>query len=79
MTDKQLLRVNTASIVTNIFGDTMNSIGFDLGICIFETVSKDNIASYKNAVAASQCKVIKEMDNNDMYIEVINNHNIGGG
>ena len=65
--------------IGTLMNRVMNSIGFGLGMRIFETVSKDNIASYKSAVAASQCKVIKEMDNNDMYIEVINNHNIGGG
>ena len=27
----------------------------------------------------SRCKVIKEMDNNDMYIEVVNDNNIFGG
>jgi IS1 family transposase len=50
----------------------MNRIGFGLGMHIFETVSKDNVASYKSAVAASKCKIIREMANNDLYIEVIN-------
>ena len=65
--------------IGTLMNRVMNRIGFGLGMRIFETVSKDNIASYKSALAASQCKVIKEIDNDDMYIEVINDHGIGGG
>ena len=64
--------------IGTLMNRVMNSIGFGLGMRIFETVSKENVASYKSAIAASRCKVIKEMDNNDMYIEVINNHCVGG-
>ena len=65
--------------IGTLMNRVMNSIGFGLGMRIFGTVSKDNIASYKIAFSASQCKVIKEMDNNDMYIEVVNDNNIFGG
>lgn len=65
--------------IGTLMNRVMNRIGFGLGMRIYETVSKDNIASYKSAVAASQCKIIKEMDNNDLYIEVINEHSLGGG
>ena len=65
--------------IGTLMNRVMNSIGLGLGMRIFGAVSKDSIASYKNAFAASQCKVIKEMDNNDMYIEVVNDNNIFGG
>lgn len=64
--------------IGTLMNRVMNRIGFGLGMRIFETVSKDNIASYKSAMAASKCKIIKEMDNNDLYIEVINNLDVGG-
>ena len=64
--------------IGTLMNRVMNRIGFGLGMRIYETVSKDNIASYKSAVAASQCKIIKEMDNNDLYIEVINEYGLGG-
>ena len=49
----------------------MNHLGFGLGMRIFETVSRENMASYKSAMAASRCKVIKELKNNDLYLEIL--------
>lgn len=63
--------------IGTLMNRVMNRIGFGMGMRIFETVSKDNIASYKSAVAASKCRIIKEMDNNE-YIEVINEFGLGG-
>ena len=62
--------------IGTLMNRVMNRIGFGLGMRIFETVSKDNIASYKSAMAASKCKIIKEMENNVLYIEVINESKI---
>ena len=50
----------------------MNEIGFSIGLRLYETVSKDNIASYRSALSASSVKVVEEMKNNELYLEIIN-------
>lgn len=49
----------------------LNEIGFGIGLRLFETVSKDNIPSYKSAISASNVKVVKEMPNNELYLEIL--------
>lgn len=49
----------------------MNDIGFGIGLRLFETVSKDNVASYRSALSASNVKVVKEMDHNELYLEIL--------
>ena len=49
----------------------LNEVGFGIGLRLFETVSKDNVASYRSALSASKVKVVKEMDNNELYLEII--------
>ena len=49
----------------------MNDIGFGIGIRLFETVSKDNIASYRSALSASRVKVVEELENNELYLEIL--------
>lgn len=49
----------------------MNDIGFGIGLRLFETVSKDNVASYRSALSASNVRVVEEMDNNDLYLEIL--------
>lgn len=49
----------------------LNEVGFGIGLRLFETVSKDNVASYKSALSASNVRVVKEMDNNELYLEII--------
>ena len=49
----------------------LNEVGFGIGLRLFETVSKDNVASYKSALSASNVKVVKEMANNELYLEII--------
>ena len=49
----------------------LNEVGFGIGLRLFETVSKDNVASYRSALSASKVKVVKEMDNNELYIEIL--------
>lgn len=51
----------------------LNEIGFGIGLRLFETVSKDNVASYRSAVSASNVKVVKELPDNELYLEIINN------
>ena len=51
----------------------LNEVGFGIGLRLFETVSKDNVASYKSALSASNVKVVKEMEENDLYLEIVKN------
>ena len=50
----------------------LNEVGFGIGLRLFETVSKDNVASYRSALSASNVKVVKEMEGNEVYLEVVN-------
>ena len=49
----------------------LNEVGFGIGLHLFETVSKDNVASYRSALSASDVRVVKEMPNNELYLEII--------
>ncbi len=49
----------------------LNEVGFGIGLRLFETVSKDNVASYKSALSASNVKVEKEMPHNELYLEIL--------
>lgn len=49
----------------------MNDIGFGIGLRLFETVSKDNIASYRSALSASRVKVVEELEHNELYLEIL--------
>ena len=50
----------------------LNEVGFGIGLRLFETVSKDNVASYRSALSASNVKVVKELQNNDLFLEILN-------
>lgn len=49
----------------------LNEVGFGIGLRLFETVSKNNIASYRSALSASKVRVVKEMPDNVLYIEIL--------
>ena len=49
----------------------LNQVGFGIGLRLFETVSKDNVASYRSALSASNVKVVKEMERNELYLEIL--------
>ena len=49
----------------------LNEVGFGIGLRLFETVSKDNVASYKSALSASNVKVVKELEHNELYLEIV--------
>lgn len=49
----------------------LNEVGFGIGLRLFETVSKENVASYRSALSASNVKVVKEMDHNELYLEIL--------
>lgn len=48
----------------------LNEVGFGIGLRLFETVAKDNVASYRSALSASHVKVVKELPGNELYLEV---------
>ena len=50
----------------------LNEVGFGIGLRLFETVSKDNVASYRSALSASNVKVVKELLDNEVYLEIVN-------
>lgn len=49
----------------------LNEVGFAIGLRLFETVSKDNVASYRSALSASNVRVVKEMPDNELYLEIL--------
>ena len=49
----------------------VNEVGFSIGLRLFETVNKNNEASYKSAISASKVKVIDKMANGDLYLEIL--------
>lgn len=55
-----------------IMNRMMNDVGFGIGLRLFETVSKRNVASYRSAMSASDVTVIEEMGDDELYLEIIN-------
>ena len=49
----------------------LNEVGFGIGLRLFESVSKDNVASYRSAMSASNVKVVKELPHNEVYLEIL--------
>ncbi len=49
----------------------LNEVGFGIGLRLFESVSKDNVASYKSALSASNVRVVKELPHNELYLEIV--------
>ena len=49
----------------------LNDVGFGIGLRLFETVSKDNVASYRSALSASKVNIVKEMPYNELYLEIL--------
>ena len=49
----------------------LNDVGFGIGLRLFETVSKDNVASYRSAMSASNVKVVEELPHNELYLEIL--------
>ena len=49
----------------------LNEVGFGIGLRLFETVNRDDIASYKSALSASKVSVIEELEDGDLYLEIL--------
>ena len=51
----------------------MNDVGFGIGLRLFETVNKRNVSSYRSAMSASNVKVLEEMEDDELYLEILKN------
>ena len=50
----------------------LNEVGFGIGLRLYETVSRDNIASYRSAIRASETLVVKEdKDKRELLLEIV--------
>ena len=49
----------------------LNEVGFGIGLRLFESVSKDNVASCRSALSASNVKVVQELPRNELYLEIL--------
>lgn len=49
----------------------LNDVGFGIGLRLFETVSKRNIASYRSAMSASCVRIVEEMEDDELYLEIV--------
>ena len=49
----------------------LNEVGLGIGLRLFETVSKDNAASYHSAMSASRVRVVEELPHNELYLEIL--------
>lgn len=49
----------------------LNEVGFGIGLRLFESISRDNIPSYRSALSANKVKVVKELDNNEALLEIM--------
>ena len=49
----------------------MNDVGFGIGLRLFEAVSKDNVASYRSAISASNVRIVEELEHNELYLEIL--------
>lgn len=49
----------------------LNEVGFGIGLRLFETVSKNNVASYRSAMSASKVRVMEELPHNELYLEIL--------
>lgn len=37
-----------------------------------KTFSKDNVASYRSVLSASNVRVVEELEHNELYLEILN-------
>lgn len=51
----------------------MNDIGFGIGLRLFETVSEKNVASYRSTISSSNFKVLKKLNDHELYLEILAN------
>ena len=57
--------------LATVMNKILNEIGFGMGLRLFETVSRNNVASYRSALSASKVRIVKEMPNNELYLQIL--------
>lgn len=56
-------------------GQIMINIAADMGFRVYATISKANVASMQSAKSGAQIRVIKELPDNYLYIEILKDKN----
>mgnify|MGYP003310122073 FL=1 len=56
-------------------GQIMTNIASEAGFRVYATISKSNVASLQSAKAGSKIKVIKELPDDYLYIEILKDPN----
>lgn len=56
-------------------GQIMTNIAADAGFRVFATISKANVASMESAKSGAQIKIIKELPDDYLYIEILKDRN----
>lgn len=49
----------------------LNDVGFGIGLRLFETVAKDNVASYRSSVNSGNVKLVKELPHDELFLEIV--------
>ncbi len=49
----------------------LNEVGFGIGLRLFESVSKNNTPSYRATLSSSRIKVLQELDDNVLVVEIL--------
>lgn len=49
----------------------LNEVGFGIGLRLYETVNRENVASYRSALSASHVRVMEEMADGDLFLEIL--------
>ena len=49
----------------------LNEVGFGIGLRLSETVSRDNVASYRSALSASRVRLVEKLPHNEIYLEIM--------
>lgn len=49
----------------------LNDIGFGIGLRLFETVNKNNQASFRSSVSSSDIRILDELEGGDLLLEIL--------
>lgn len=58
-------------VLGTMMNKILNEVDFGIGLRLFETVNKDNIASYHSAMSASNVRILEELEGKDLYLEIL--------
>lgn len=55
----------------------LNEVGFGIGLRLFETVSKNNVPSYRSVRSSSDFRVVEELPHDELFIEILDSKDNG--